>query len=199
MPRLFQHGPQKIFSIFVCDMQEKVKLAGISNYKQIISNINLLTGAHENKILGSKKSSGGIYAAILKPEKIGDLDPDLKLPSYAHTFKKDTYTMFNPKVYADLKQNGTTDIIITGVETNWCIKQTVESLKNYEYDLHLPIDALGCQNALDGSIALHEIEQNYKYIRLTTTNNIIVDNLLHFDQPESKWYIKNKNKNNVNE
>lgn len=167
-------------SLFICDIQRKV-LPNISN-KHITQNINLLY--QTSYYLPNFKSN---HIAIFKPDKLGDLE-GIDNVKTNDIYIKENYSMINNRIINDINQNNITDVILTGVETQWCIAQTAIELLNNNIKVHLPYDAVGSQS---------KFQNDFSYKRLVKLGCIpgtslgMVSELIKEPNNEfTKWYLE---------
>jgi hypothetical protein len=181
----------KNISILICDLQTKT-IKNLYNSNQIIQNINLLI--QSRKHLHPIKS---IIAAQLCSEKLGMLDTTLDLKNIDIVYDKTTYSMANSFLLGKLKEKNIRDVVLTGMEIQWCINKTVADLTDKGYKVHIPIDAVG------NNMSLTENKYNFERLKsnganLCTTDGFITELLDDFHSPESKWYVSHlKKKENI--
>jgi hypothetical protein len=177
-------------SVLICDLQINT-LKNLHNSNQIIQNINLLM--ESKKHLFPVKS---IIAAQLCCEKLGTLDPSLDLKNIDIIYNKTRYSMVNSFLLDKLKEKKINEIVLTGMELQWCINKTLIDLTNKGYKVHIPIDAVGNKLSLtDNKYNIERLKTNGANI--CTTDGFIAELLDDFNYSESKWYVsqlKNKNK-----
>jgi nicotinamidase-related amidase len=175
-------------SILICDLQKKT-LKNLYNSNQIIQNINLLI--ESRKHLHPIKT---IIAAHLCSEKLGTLDTSLQLKNIDIIYEKTTYSMVNSFLLSKLEEKIINEVVLTGMEIQWCINKTLIDLTNKGYKVHIPIDAVG------NNLCLNDNKYNIERLKtnganLCTTDGFITELLYDFHNPESKWYVSHlKNK-----
>ena len=183
-------------SVLICDVQTNT-LKNIYNSNKIIQNINVLI--ESKKHLFPIKS---IIAAQLCSEKLGTIDTSLDLKNIDIIYDKTSYSMVNTFLLDKLEENKINEVVLTGMEIQWCINKTLIDLTNNGYKVHIPIDAVGNKMCLiDNKYNIERLKTNGA--NLCTTDGFIAELLDDFNNPESKWYVshlKNKLKNiKVNE
>ena len=172
----------KNIAILICDLQTKT-LKNLHNSQKIISNTNLL--------LESKNHLDNIKITIgsqLNSAKLGGLSPDLNLSDIDIIHNKNTYSMVNNELLGILKSKKIEEVILTGMELQWCINQTTRDLTKLNFITNIPIDAVGNN--------LTEVENKYNIEhlkfnggKLCTTKSIIAEQLSHFNDDASKWFV----------
>ena len=175
-------------AIIICDIQTKTS-KNLNKSQKILNNINLF--------LDSKQYINNFKLAIayqLAPEKLGTLSNLLHLDKIDEIHTKYTYSMYDENLEKTLLKNKINEIVLTGMEVQWCINQTVRDLVNHNYIVNVPVDAVGnCRE--DNTIPLRRIEKFGGHLCLT--EDYIAENLHGFFDESSKWYINYlKNKNN---
>lgn len=178
-------------SVLICDVQTNT-LKNLYNSNKIIQNINVLI--ESKKHLFPIKS---IIAAQLCSEKLGTIDTSLDLKNIDIIYDKTSYSMVNTFLLDKLKENKINEVVLTGMEIQWCINKTLIDLTNNGYKVHIPIDAVGNKMCLiDNKYNIERLKTNGA--NLCTTDGFIAELLDDFNNPESKWYVshlKNKLKN----
>jgi nicotinamidase-related amidase len=170
-------------AILVCDLQIKT-IKNLHNPKRLLKNTNMLI--HASKNIPNFKTA---IAAQLRPSVLGELTPELDVSKIDVIYDKDTYTMANDMLFSELDKHQVKDIVLTGMEIQWCINQTVYDLAKKGYRVHVPTDAVGNK--------LSYIENRDNFIRLQkngallcSTDSIICEQLGHFDEDAAKWYVR---------
>jgi len=174
-------------SILICDLQINT-LKNLHNSTQIIENINLLI--ESKKHLFPIKS---IIAGQLCSEKLGSLDTSLDLKNIDIIYDKTTYSMMNHFLLDKLKEKKINEVVLTGMEIQWCINKTLIDLSNNGYKVHIPIDAVGNKLCLlDNTYNIERLKTNGA--NLCTTDGFITELLDDFHKPQSKWYVSHLKK-----
>jgi len=170
------------FALLICDLQQKT----IKNlhYKQnIINNINLF--------LNLKKHIPDIKVTIKSefiPDKLGETSELIDTKGINYTYEKKTYTMVNNELENFLKKYSIDSIILTGMEIQWCINNTVRDLsKNYK--VYVPTDAVGnSKNNKENIYNFQHLKNNGGI--LTTTDSLICNFTNNAEQELSKQYLQ---------
>lgn len=169
-------------AVLICDLQTKT-LKNLCNSNKVIQNVNLLI--ETRKHLFPIKS---IIAAQLCSEKLGTLDNSLDLKNIDIIYDKTTYSMENTFLLDKLKEKNIKEIVLTGMEIQWCINKTLIDLTNKGYKVHIPIDAVGNNMCLiDNKYNIERLKTNGA--NLCTTDGFITELLDDFYSAESKWYV----------
>jgi nicotinamidase-related amidase len=170
------------YVLMINDLQTKV-VPHIIGCDQIINNVNRLihSTVYCNNIVD-------IYLAELKPEKLGKTISQIEVPCHIDIINKKDYSMIDGNILKHLKGNQIKNVILTGVETPWCIMVSTQKLIANGFNVHIPIDAVGSQNSFENKIALQRLQNFGAYI--CTTRGILSE-MISIDNNEFlKWYIK---------
>jgi len=172
-------------AVLVCDLQVRA-MKNLHNPSRLIKNTNMLLGASQN--IPHIKTS---IAAQLRPDILGNLTPELKLDDIDVVYDKNTYSMVDDILFEELHKHQVKDIILTGMEIQWCINQTVYDLTKKGFRVHVPTDAVG------NSLSYSENRDNFNRLQqngafLCSTDGIICEQLSNFDEDASKWYVRYK-------
>ena len=92
----------------------------VGNFNSICNNVNLLV--KYNELIGNKN----VYMSRLLPDKLGPLDDSIRTDN--HYLFDGEYSSFNSYIHDKLQKSELIDVILTGVETQWCIMQTDKDL-----------------------------------------------------------------------
>lgn len=174
-------------AILICDIQTKT-IKNLYQRDTIINNINLLLDSRQ--YLENFKLS---VSSELRPDKLGETSDLLNLKKIDFFHPKNTYSVLDNQMREILEKNKIREIILTGMETQWCINQSVRDLVKENYIVNVPIDAVG-NNRINNEIALNRIKEHGG--RLCLTEDIICENLVNFNDKSSTWflhYLKSKN------
>ena len=171
----------KKFALLICDLQTKT-LPNLFNNNEVVYNVN--------KLLYMKKYIPEISIAVKSefiPNKLGYIDPSINGANIDLTYTKNTYSMLTPQLSQYLKINKINNIILTGMETQWCINKTTLDLAK-TYNVHIPADAIG------NSLNLHKNKYNldmlkYNGAHITSTDFLICSFLNNYNQTRSKKYL----------
>ena len=159
----------KNYAILICNLQTKT----INNlfYKdKVIFNVNKLI--HMKKYIPSIKLS---IISEFVPEKFGHSHPSINRNNIDMIDKINynlNYSMVNNYLIHQLSKNKISNIILSGMETQLCIKNTAQELIDLDYIIHIQTDAIG-NNLSDKDNTLHMINLKNLNAQLTTTNALI--------------------------
>lgn len=175
----------KVTSLFVCDLQSKI-IPKLHNYATLKKNV-------KNIIDYSNRSSNfkSIVVASLLPDKLGPIHDDIKTlcdknPKVINYIKSD-YSMIDLNILEYLETEKIERILLTGVQTEWCITQTALDLKKHGYEIVILKDAVTSTKIDQHSNALEYLKDND--IEVTMTHNWIVRRLRMANKPFNDWYI----------
>lgn len=150
----------------VSDLQQRV-MPSLVNGNKVIHNVNHLTRyLHADKTL----------IALLAPQKLGHLVPSVAKPKGATVLHRDTYDIVTLAVKDELWKAGITDVVVSGVQTEWCVMQTSKSLLELGLRVHVPVDATTTQDDHEHRVALRRMQQ--MGVLPVTTHGLIAESLL---------------------
>ena len=175
------------YFLLISDLQTKI-LPCIKNSKSIVNNTNLLI--ESTKYLPNINE---VYCAQILPEKLGFITPKLKLNKDATILTKNKYSIYSHDILTDIKNNNINDILLTGVETPWCIAQTTIDFLEHNINVHIPIDAVGCQDEKENDIALTRLQSLGAHIG--TTRGLLAECIPDVTDDSAKWFVKKYNTN----
>ena len=162
----------KNYAVLICNLQTKT----INNlfYKdKVIFNVNKLI--HMKKYIPSIKLS--ILSEFL-PEKFGYTHPSINRNNIDMIHKINynlNYSMVNNYLIHQLSKHKISNIILSGMETQWCIKNTARELIDLDYNVHIQTDAIG--NNLSDKDNLQHLEKFKNMNAQLTTTNALIYNL----------------------
>jgi RNA recognition motif-containing protein len=70
-------------------------------------------------------------------------------------------------------ENEVDKVILCGIETHVCILQTCVDLRRNNFDVYLPVDAVGSQRLQDHEVAIRRLER--EGVKLTTTESVVFE------------------------
>ena len=175
----------KNYALFICDMQ--VNTINKLFYKDnVINNINKLS--YMKKYIPSIKL--GILGEFI-PEKLGLTDSSIDRSNIDMYGTKIKYSMVDNYLIHQLNKHNISDIILTGMETQWCINNTTKDLIDLNYKVHIPQDAIG--NSLSNNENIYNIkylENINNNVNITTTDAFICNFLDKNDDLALQKYLK---------
>lgn len=181
-----------LYGLIVSHMQNTARKT-VGNFNSICNNVNLLV--KYNELIGNKN----VYMSRLLPDKLGPIDDSIRTDN--HYLFDGEYSSFNSYIHDKLQKSELNDVILTGVETQWCIMQTAKDLISNGYIVHVPVDATGSHCDFEHKIALDRL-RTYG-VNVCTTKGIISESLLmpHGDENHevTKWFVDLCKKIEVNE
>lgn len=181
-------------ALLICDLQKRV-LPHIKNNDRIIKNTQTLLDANaEYKRIqsGDNRVTAPIIVAELIPDKLGKTPISImdRIKQSEKSFlyiEKGFYSVYNKELASSLRRERVNEIVLAGVQTEWCITKTALDFKKAGFSVLIPDDAVGSTDISEHIKALKRLSLND--IKIVTTHSFIVDNLSHVDDPMSKWYI----------
>lgn len=141
---------KKKYALIFCDIQKKI-MPHIFNSNLIIQSSHFLyqNASHSN----SKIQHINSYSLL--PDKLG---PCLLSEKYhLNSINKSTYSVVNNELLNVLNKQNIDHVILTGVETHWCIYQSAYDLLNANKKVIIPKDAVGSQHKDDHESALNQL------------------------------------------
>jgi len=137
--------------LLVIDVQEKL-LPLIPSAQALVRNIAfLIDGA---QVLGMP-----IQATEQYPKGLGATVPELasKLPPRGEKVAFSCFAI--PAVIDGFRSAGRPKVVLAGIETHVCVQQTALDLLALDFQVYIPVDAVGSRYALDHEQALHRLER----------------------------------------
>jgi nicotinamidase-related amidase len=159
----------KNYAILICNLQTKT----INNlfYKdKVIFNVNKLS--HMKKYIPSIKLS---ILSEFEPEKFGHSHPSINksnIDMIDIINYNENHSIVNNYLIHLLSKHKISNIILSGMETQWCIKNTAQELIDLEYNVFIQTDAIG-NNLSNKDNIQHMINFKNMNAQLTTTNSLI--------------------------
>ena len=169
--------------LLICHIQQRAK-NHIIKYKDIIYNTNKLLRMSD-KLDNIKHVQFG----QLCPNILGPLDKNLYIPNNSIIKDYTKYSMYDNFLQNVLDQHKIENIILTGIQTEWCIMQTATDIIKQNYNVFIPQDAVSSQSKTDHDIAIDKLKQTG--VIIGNTDGIIRELLDSFKSRESKWYKSN--------
>lgn len=167
-------------ALLICDLQSR-SIPHLINRQSIVCNVN--------KFIYMKQYIPSItFSAISEfiPHKLGKTSNEIDTGSVDLIYEKDTYSMATPHLLPRLCELGVTSVILTGMETQWCINQSVYDFHSLSYDVIVPVDAVGNQEK-DNTYVLEHLKNNGA--KLSTTDAILCSYLTHSNESAAKEYL----------
>ena len=170
-------------ALLVCDLQTKT-INRLFHKTSVLYNVNKLL--HMRKYLKEQIPLCAISEFI--PHKLGKTDSSISTANVDTCFIKNTYSMANYILLDSLQKHKIEDIIITGMETQWCIASSVYDLARLKYNIYLPEDAIG--NSRNNAENIYTLQYLQQYANVLTTDALICKFLVQYDDDASKQYLQ---------
>jgi nicotinamidase-related amidase len=170
-------------ALLVCDLQTKT-INRLYNKTNVIYNVNKLL--HMRKYLQEQIPLCAVSEFI--PHKLGKTDSSISTKNVDMHLTKTTYSMANYILLESLQKHKIDDVIITGMETQWCIASSVYDLAQLKYNIYLPEDAIG--NSRNDDYNRYTLQYLQKYANILTTDALICKFLVQYDDDASKQYLQ---------
>ena len=168
-------------ALLINHVQTKIN-KNVYEYDKMIKNIN-------NLISFFNYTKQNIYVSEIIPHKIGHTTNDLKNLNYTKCYYSNLYSSYNYKFVNELKVKNINKIVLTGVETQWCITQTATSFTQKNTKVYLPIDSVSSHSKFEHEEAIKHLRSIG--VHICTTKSFLNSQLIYINSPESKWYMKN--------
>lgn len=145
-------------ALFVCDVQERFRNV-ILDGAALIRACNFLM-----RTFGVVKAQ--TYVTEQYPKALGKTVAELlPLAASATVWEKTAFSMCNDDLVGQLSSKGINTVALCGLETHVCVLQTAQDLARAGFAVHVVVDAVSSQRALDRTLALQ---------RLQTTPNVVL-------------------------
>ncbi len=152
--------------LLIIDVQEKL-VQNILNKSNLIKNINKLIE------VASLLKIDVIYSEQ-NPSKLGKSLVNKSQYISSSVYEKMCFNCLdNSKLYHALEKSKKKRIVVCGLESHICIKQTCLSLENEGYEPYLIVDAISSRNLIDHETAIASLLANK--ISIGTTESIIFE------------------------
>ena len=153
---------ESAYCLLIIDVQE-ILIKSIPEHKKLIWNIERLIDA--SNLLNSK-----IISTEQNPDKLGNTVKRIKSKLTRNSYSKMGFSCCcNPNLKKELEESQRKDIIICGVESHICVLQTAIDLIDFNYNVHIIIDAVGSRNIIDQTTAIKRLESVGAIISTTET------------------------------
>jgi len=163
-------------ALLVVDVQEKL-VPAIMTAARIVWNVRrLIDGA---KLLGLP-----VVASEQYPQGLGPTVPELASRLEDRAAKLSFSCRELPQIFATLRERNIEKLLVCGIETHVCIKQTALDLMADGWRVYVAIDAVGSRYDLDHQTALRRMESSGAV--LTTTEAALFEWCQAAGTPEFK-------------
>lgn len=176
---------EKLAALVIVDVQEKMLSAiGTSPPEAIIDKITRLIGVAEVLDLP-------IVHTEQYPKGLGSTDAGLRrrLAGAPAPIEKTTCSCWRDERFRKaLKQTEREHIIVAGLETHVCIQQTALDLVRVDYQVFVPVDAVGSRFRTDMDVSLERMRA--AGVELSTVESLIFELIERCDHPKFKDVLK---------
>ncbi len=176
---------EKLAALVIVDVQEKMLQAiGTSPPQVILDKIMRLIGVAE--VLGLP-----IIHTEQYPKGLGPTDAGLRrrLAGASPAIEKTTCSCWRDEPFRQaLKRTEREQIIVAGLETHVCIQQTALDLLRVDYQVFVPVDAVGSRFKLDMDLSLDRMRA--AGVVLSTVESLIFELIERCDHPKFKDVLK---------
>lgn len=174
-------------ALLICDLQHKT-VKNLYDPQKVIHNVN--------KFLYMKDSISDIKNVVVSefiPEKLGSTVKSLNHKAFDLVYSKDSYTMVNDELTHFLEENKIENIILTGMEIQWCLNNSTRDLSK-KYNVYIPVDCVGNKEQINTYNLEHLKNQGGK---LCTSDALIANFLEQGDSDASIRYLTWLKKNDT--
>lgn len=189
---MFPHRNQgRKIALFVCDMQERLR-PHIFNFNSVEKNILMLI--RSTLVLSQIEK---VIVCEFIPEKLGKTVDAIHKTAQSHNRvlngvlleiqQKEHYTMMDERLRSYLISSNINEIILTGIQTEWCITQTALDLLRYGYDTNIVIDATGSQDIFEHKTAIERMTQHGA--KTCSTRGILSELITKKDSLATRWFL----------
>jgi nicotinamidase-related amidase len=174
-------NPVKRTALLICDLQRR-SVPHLVNQPTIIRNVNKLI--HMKQYIPAFT-----FSAISEfiPHNLGKTSDDIDTGNIDLIYEKDTYSMATTQLLPHLCELGVNTVILTGMEIQWCINKSVSDFHALSYDVIVPVDAVGNQEA-DNTYVFEHLKNNGA--QLSTTDALLCSYFTSSNEPAAKEYLK---------
>jgi len=154
----------KNYAILICNLQTKT-VNNLFYKEKVIQNINKLS--HMKKYIPSIKLS------VIS--EFGHTHPSINrsnIDMIDFIIHNKNYSIVNNYLIYQLNKHNISNIILSGMETQCCIKNTAQELIDLDYVVHIQTDAIG-NKLSDKDNIQHLVNFKNMNAQLTTTNALI--------------------------
>lgn len=171
--------------LLLCDVQERFRPI-IFNSETVIQTCRYMTSVA--KALGIPTLISQQYTKVFGPtvtDCFANPEEDLKsIP----IFEKKKFSMLTDEVEAKLTEWNKSSVLIVGIEAHVCVQQTCLDILEQGKEVHVIVDGVSSQQALDRSVALQRLEQAGCF--LTTAQSAAFMLMQSADHPNFKAVSK---------
>lgn len=176
---------EKLAALVVVDVQEKMLAAiGTGPVEAIMDKIGRLVGAADVLDLP-------VLYTEQYPRGLGATHPRVKacLARATGPLVKSTCSCWRDAAFrAALQRTGREQIIVAGLETHVCIQQTVMDLIRVDYEVFVPVDAVGSRFPPDMGVSVERMRA--AGAEISTTEAILFELIERCDHPKFKEVLR---------
>lgn len=175
----------KNYALLICCLQTKT-IHNLVHKDKIINNVNKLS--YMKKYIPSIKL--GVIGEFV-PEKFGHTHPIINKENIDFLDECNVnYSMVNNYLIHQLCKHNISNIILSGMDTQWAIKNTAKDLLDLDYNVFIPIDAVGSN--LSGKDNIYNIHHLEKIKANITKTDILINNMLNNNSKNDIIMLKYK-------
>ncbi|KAI8867998.1 Isochorismatase hydrolase [Ramicandelaber brevisporus] len=143
-------------AFFVCDIQER--------FRSLIHAFPSVVATSKKLLETADALSIPVVITEQNPKSLGATVSELALTTTPRltstlytTYPKTKFSMYTPEVATRLKELGTKDVVLFGIESHVCVLQTALELLRNDYGVHVVADGVSSMNYPEIDIALNRM------------------------------------------
>jgi nicotinamidase-related amidase len=166
----------------LCDVQER--------FRESIHKMPAVIAASNRMLRAATALELPVIATEQYPKGLGHTVAELGLSHEALAahggglFEKTTFSMLDPNVEQTLACLKFTDAVIFGIEAHVCVQQTTLDLLERDVNVHLCVDGVSSQRAVDRAAGIHRA--SHAGAVLTTTESVMMELIRGKEHPSFK-------------
>ncbi|KAL1500565.1 hypothetical protein AB1Y20_013220 [Prymnesium parvum] len=167
---------------FLCDVQQK--------FAPVIHNFSAVVTGAQRLAEAAKCLQIPVVVTEQYPKGLGRTVDSLTARldgANVTTFEKTEFTMVTAEVRRALGEPANAarrSVVLVGLEAHICVQQTTLDLIEMGYGVHLCVDAVSSQTAVDRSVGLHRADRAGAF--LTSTESVLFELIKSKDHPQFK-------------
>lgn len=146
-------------ALFVCDIQER--------FRPLISGMPAVVDTARRMVRGANILSLPVVVTEQYPKALGGTVAELKdvLSPSSPVVSKTRFSMLTPEVHELLRaRQNVSQVLLVGIEAHVCVLQTALDLLEGGYEVHILVDGVSSQRALDRAAGLQRAAQSGAFL-----------------------------------
>jgi len=157
-------------AFFVCDVQDRFRNV-IHEMGSVISTSSFMVSVATTLDIPVIATEQYPKALLHTCEEVGMASAVASSGGRSAVFEKTLFSMCTPEVKEHVAKLGVKAVAIVGLETHVCVQQTCLDLLEDGFDVHIVVDGVSSQRAVDRSVALDRMRAAGAH--LTTAESIV--------------------------